>query len=74
VTSQPDEKPGFAADCPCQNTGCTIWGNCLECVRGHRLNQTHLPECLQPLMRGLVEEMARKVEYRVVDCRPGASN
>jgi hypothetical protein len=67
----PDPRPGYAADCPCQLTTCPIWGNCVECVRGHRTNQNHLPECLQPILRGLVEELARKVEYGIVEQRPG---
>ncbi|NPV46559.1 MAG: hypothetical protein HPY69_06360 [Armatimonadetes bacterium] len=65
------ERPGFAADCPCEKTDCPIWGDCVACVRGHREHQAHLPECMQPILRGLVEELARKVEYGVVERRPG---
>ncbi|MFP4379852.1 MAG: hypothetical protein ACLFUS_05040 [Candidatus Sumerlaeia bacterium] len=63
-------KPGIVDDCPCVQTECPIWGNCIECVRGHRMGKHHVPECMQPIFRGLIEEMARKVEYKVVEARP----
>jgi hypothetical protein len=69
--SPAEARPGFAADCPCQLMSCAFWGNCLECVRVHRTNGAHVPECMQPMLRGLVEELARKVEFRVEEGRPG---
>ncbi len=64
-------KSGFAADCPCVQLPCPIHGDCLACVSAHRKHGLHLPECLQPIMRGLVEQLAVKVEYKVTDTRPG---
>ena len=45
-------------------------GHCVECVSGHRKHQKHLPECMQPILRGLVAHLAAKVEYGVVERRP----
>jgi hypothetical protein len=63
-------KPGIADDCPCVQERCPIWGNCLECVGNHRKHQQHLPECMQPILRDLVTDLARKVELRVEENRP----
>ena len=63
-------KPGFAEDCPCVQERCPIWGNCVECVRNHRKHQRHVPECMQPMLRGLVKELAEKVELKVEENRP----
>lgn len=62
--------PERAADCPCVQEPCPLRGDCIACVRAHRTHQRHLPECLQPIMRKLVEDLAEKVEYKVVDSRP----
>ena len=59
-----------AEDCPCEVLTCELRGHCVECVAGHRRNGHHLPECLQPLLRDLVEQLAAKVEYGVVERRP----
>jgi len=71
TSSQNAPQPGFAADCPCELTTCSIRGNCVECVRVHRTNQAHLPECLQPMLRSLIADLAGKVELRVTEGRPG---
>jgi hypothetical protein len=62
--------PGLAEDCPCQLRTCAIWGNCVECVRVHRTNRHHLPECLQDALRECIVLLARQVELGVVDQRP----
>ncbi len=71
----PDQAPSprpLAQDCPCVQKTCPIWGDCEACVRGHRIHGTHVPECMQNLLRGLVEDLARKVEYEVIEARPGS--
>jgi hypothetical protein len=65
-------KPGCVDDCPCTTLKCKLHGNCVECVRVHRQNQNHLPECMQSMLRGLVKEIAEKVEFSVVDELPAA--
>jgi len=64
-------KSGLADDCPCVQAPCPIRGDCVACVSAHRRHGLHLPECLQPILRGLVEQIAAKVEYKVSDSRPG---
>lgn len=63
-------QPSIADDCPCVQRQCKIWGNCVACVRAHRTHQRHLPECLQPMLRGLVTTLAEKVELSVSENRP----
>lgn len=59
-----------AQDCPCLKKNCQYFGNCVECVGIHRRGKSHLPQCMQPLIRDLVEELARKVEFNVSEGRP----
>jgi len=61
----------IAQDCPCVQRACPIWGDCDACVRGHRTSGAHAPECMQALLRDLVQQLTHKVEYRVVEARPG---
>jgi len=60
----------IAEDCPCLNVKCKIYGNCVECVRIHRINKNHLPECMGDIVRDLIKDLAGKVEFGVVDKRP----
>jgi hypothetical protein len=59
-----------AHDCPCVQKHCPVRGNCVICVRNHRLHRRHIPECLQPALRDLVAELAGKLELGVVEARP----
>ena len=65
-----DNVEAIAADCPCKLTSCTIHGHCVECVRGHRTNRNHIPECLQDQLREAIASLAKQVEYSVTDARP----
>ncbi len=69
-----ENKQSLAADCPCIQVSCDIHGNCVECVREHRRHQEHLPECMQPILRGLVKDLALKVELKTVEGRPEPSS
>jgi hypothetical protein len=69
--ADPTPRP-IAQDCPCVQKDCPIWGDCEACIRGHRTHGRHVPECMQDLLRGLVKDFARKVEYDVVEARPGS--
>ena len=66
----PGAREGLARDCPCRQKLCPVRGNCAVCVRNHRRHRRHLPECLQPVLRGLVAELAGKLELGVTDRRP----
>ena len=63
-------KPVLADDCPCEQLPCPTRGDCVACVRGHRQHGKHLPECLQPILRDLVKDLAAKVEYKINEGRP----
>ena len=45
-------------------------GDCAACVRSHRTHREHIPECMQPIFRDLVTQLAKKVELDVSDARP----
>lgn len=60
----------IAHDCPCTNTNCAIWGDCVACVSGHRTARAHLPECMQDIIRDMIADLAAKVEFSVTDERP----
>ncbi|MFW6381810.1 MAG: hypothetical protein ACOCZ3_04615 [Bacillota bacterium] len=63
-------RNGFNPDCPCIQTDCDKHGDCVACIEEHRGHQEHVPECMQPIFRGLVEKLAAKVEYEVTEGRP----
>jgi len=45
-------------------------GNCIECVRIHRANKEHLPECMHDVLRDHIAALAKQVELGVVAQRP----
>ncbi len=53
---------GECADCPCTKTKCHWHGNCRDCVRLHRMNGDHLPQCMQPIIAEHVKCLARTAE------------
>lgn len=63
-------KSGKYTACPCSQKKCEWHGKCFECVMIHRTKKKHLPECLQPIFRDAVSELAAKVELAVVEARP----
>jgi hypothetical protein len=64
------EAAHLAEDCPCTLLTCTIRGNCVECVRVHRVNKEHLPECMHDVLRDHIAALAKQVELGVVEQRP----
>ncbi len=73
MANSESEQNSCAFDCPCLNLKCGKRGNCIECIRMHRKKQSHLPECLHPMLRDLVATMAAKLELKISDGRPAAS-
>lgn len=67
--SAPERLPVLVDDCPCTQIRCHRHGNCVECIRVHRIRQEHIPECLQEMFRSRVIELAALVEYDVRDLR-----
>lgn len=56
--------------CPCSQKRCEWHGKCFECVMIHRVKKKHIPECMQPLCRDIIADLAKKVEFNVIDERP----
>ena len=48
--------------CRCPDTLCEWHGKCKECVALHRIKNTHLPACLQPLIEDSVNGLLKAVE------------
>lgn len=63
-------KSGKYITCPCTQTQCEWHGNCFECVMIHRTKKRHLPECLQPIIRERIKELAKTAELGMTDERP----
>jgi hypothetical protein len=56
---------GADAECPCPKIKCEWHGDCYRCVRIHRHYGDHVPNCLQPILRGKIEDLARAAELKV---------
>ncbi|MDH4129297.1 MAG: hypothetical protein OEV44_11110 [Spirochaetota bacterium] len=67
-------KSGKFDACPCSQKQCEWHGKCFECVLIHRVKKKHIPECLQPIFRETIKELASKIEYDVVNARPTKEN
>lgn len=63
-------RSGKYAACPCSNVRCEWHGNCFECVMIHRVKKKHVPECLQPILRDRIRDLAGVAELKAVEARP----
>lgn len=50
------------AECSCPKTKCEWHGDCYSCVRIHRHNGDHVPNCMQFILQDKVKEIARVAE------------
>lgn len=55
-------KSGKYTKCPCPKVKCEWHGNCFECVMIHRVNQDHVPNCMQPMLKNKIKELAKVAE------------
>ena len=69
-TSRELIKSGEHSECPCTQVACQWHGKCFECVLIHRVKKHHVPQCLQPILRERIEEMAKVAELKTEDNRP----
>ena len=67
-------RKGKNRGCPCVQIKCEWHGKCFECVLIHRTKRKHLPECLQPIIRERIAELAGTAEIFTVDKRPTKAN
>ncbi len=51
--------------CSCQKINCEWHGDCYKCVRLHRMNGNHVPNCLQFILDEKVERIAEAAEMTV---------
>jgi hypothetical protein len=67
-------KSGKHDKCQCSQTKCEWHGKCFECVMIHRVKKKHLPECLQPILKDIISNLAKTIEMETVDNRPKKEN
>ena len=60
-------EAGECAECPCPKTKCYWHGNCRDCVRIHRMQGNHLPNCLQFITKDQIKALAESVEMETTD-------
>ena len=63
-------KSNRHSGCTCHVIKCKWHGNCYECVMMHRVAQDHLPNCMKPIVKKQITELARKLEMHLVDNEP----
>lgn len=51
--------------CPCPVKKCEWHGNCHQCVLLHRVYQDHIPNCLKPIFRNKLKDLAHALEYDI---------
>lgn len=56
--------------CTCPNTLCDWHGKCRECVALHRYHKSHVPFCLQFIIKDRVQALAATVEMETALSRP----
>jgi hypothetical protein len=52
-------------ECSCPKTNCEWHGDCYTCVRQHRINGDHVPNCLQRILDEKVSAIAQVAEMTV---------
>jgi hypothetical protein len=52
-------------ECSCPKTNCEWHGDCYTCVRQHRINGDHVPNCLQNILDEKVAAIAQVAEMTV---------
>ena len=67
-----DHDVSINKHCPCTQAKCPIKGNCVLCVQNHLEHKRHVPECIEDLLRPVVEKLASLVELNTSDARPCA--
>ena len=56
--------------CPCVNQLCPIRGNCVLCIQNHYVHKRHIPQCMQNVLRPIVQTLSDKMELDTTDSRP----
>ncbi len=56
--------------CSCTQPDCPIKGNCVPCVQNHLEHKRHIPECMQNILRPVIQSLADQMELEISDSRP----
>lgn len=51
--------------CACPELKCEWHGKCRECVMLHRAYQDHVPNCLKPIFRNKIKDLAEAIEFEI---------
>ncbi len=51
--------------CSCPELKCEWHGKCRECVMIHRAYQEHVPNCLKPIFRNKIKDLAEAIEFEI---------
>lgn len=65
-----DHKISVNKHCPCTQAECPILGNCVLCVQNHLSHKRHLPECIQDVLRPMVQTLVQQMELKTSEDRP----
>ena len=63
-------RSGKHTRCTCAHVQCEWHGKCFECVMIHRVRGQHVPQCLQPILRKTIKELAGIAELDTIEARP----
>ena len=58
-------ESGEQPKCTCSKVNCEWYGKCYECVLVHRFNKDHVPECMKPILKDKIRELAKVAELEV---------
>jgi hypothetical protein len=54
-------------DCPCPKKQCSMWGNCVLCVKSHLEHRKHVPVCMQELLKPAARQLNDLLEIKTED-------
>jgi hypothetical protein len=66
------ERPAINPNCDCVQVNCPIHGQCITCIENHKRHKTHVPECMQNILRDRIGGLCALVEFKTIDTRPPA--
>lgn len=58
-------KSGKYDKCACPELKCEWHGKCRECVMIHRAYKEHVPNCLKPIFKNKIKELADAIEFDI---------
>lgn len=65
-----DHRISVNKHCQCSQADCPIRGTCVLCIQNHLEHKRHIPECIQNMLRPVVQSLAGQMELGTSDSRP----